>query len=479
MTTYINPSLVTSKSRQLVTNRILTAYNFGYNCINRPYRQSGVANNEPRHYVGMERAAKVRHFQFKLEELSNLDLTLNTATMTKFLDVVNFHYKNKQKPMWAINAAGPGNNIHGEAYSSTAHMTRVATTLPLVYQALNTQKTPPEAVSSSNEPNGSFPSAARQAELARIVYQVTKIYSPSTIVGSPEYQGGTGNVFFPFLSASAVGVAVNGNTGTGTLGEQWFDEIFIHPYGTLDTMALARTNDHKFCFDVVASSRGTIRQAFLQRIAAGGYWKGKPFPRIRATEYNISGSTITSAETSVRYQGFTEAEKESAIGYTMALGLTVADDIYPYGPDHYDGFGAESGTPTSLVTVAAGTGGRALIDVPGAQKIFTGDDVVITGAVGAPWINGIFKAVNPNGGNTQVELTGSVFASGYVPSSAQIAWRRYGLGGWGVYYDKWMTKFMSAPFSSGIIIESDGTRRFWYQIGSNAPIEAAAPSLFV
>lgn len=141
------------------------------------------------------------------------------------------------------------------------------------------------------------------AVLCRLAKLAIRARGLSTLVLSPPYQGGETGEITAFLTASAAGIAANGNDGTGTLGRDWIDVLAHHNYGNFSDRAAggsttamdaagindvaadaAYPNNTSFT-DMLAKARA-VRSAALVGGFSGPMWN---------TEFNVTGSVSTAA----------------------------------------------------------------------------------------------------------------------------------------------------------------------------------------
>ena len=442
-------SLVAGGSFEVTRRLTLTPDNFGVQWIS-------TANVTI--YTGTESAGWVRHFVALSSLFGSGNAVINEGALTTFLALINF-WKTRGKKLFVCLDAEPNDTLD---MTPTLVRDRLLALLPRITADAQTPRFL-DAVSIANEPlaklSALYPGAeattgvAKLAEMQRILFTLFRAYSPSTVIVSPEFQGGEGGMIAPMLAASAAGVSVLGSTGTGTRLEQFIDVIGYHPYCTSNTVALAtaRLTDAGSEREILSYSAWIDTAIAARRIAGDGgsaYWAGRPDPECWATEFNVSfdGGT-TAANTGFRYQAFSSAQRKRLLE-SQLLGAFASgySKVFLYAADHYS------------VQGPFVVGGSRTAEANGDLRI-TGDTTirVFDGDIVQWYTTGyalLLQAVAYNASSD-----GYTYSLAGVPSATtffQLQARTRGmLGGW---HQEWaaVQSALTGPVETGFVAGADG-----------------------
>lgn len=222
----------------------------------------------------------------------------------------------------------------------------------------------------------------------------------STLVLSPPFQGGETGEITSFCTASASGISVNGNDGTGTTGKDWIDVGAHHNYGNFSdraaggsttAMDAAGVNDpvadtaypnNTTFTDMLAKARA-VRAAFNVGGFRGPIWN---------TEFNVTGSVSNGA-----WYPRKMTQSGQARIFQQALVASFAggyDKCFIYALDHptlgtYDDVGTPpAGEPADWYFKAPDNTARGAAALAQAIAAMTGGELVLgtTGASANPFL---------------------------------------------------------------------------------------------
>ena len=470
--------------RQTVNGVQKTRFDVGVQWIRRFYNpDDGRASDPAPRYPGTGQAGWRRIFYPSLDQMwDSTRQAWNDHVLGQYLDILA-KYKQEDPECRVLHSfcaykAKADQVTHvptGHAYDSVQYLEWVRDRLAELIPKIPAGHL--HAFECANEPPEGLVDLSWLAQLSRIFYQQFQaLYAPGIIACSPAFQGGAWREFHRWLTASAAGVVVRGDAGTGSLGEQWMDVIGWHPYGTLDTMGLATAGDHRLASDIAMTAMGGIRLAMQPRLtmAKGSVWFGKPMPPVWATEFNVSGCTLARNDDEFRYQRLDARQRAAAIRYLLLCAFAAGfEKAFLYAVDHMEYVGE-----VGVVAVQSGSGGRFRLTLARGGA-FTGDRMTITGSRLAA-LNGTRDVVNPSTNGSVVELKDTQYVTGDW-TGAQAAWSRHQLGGWHAEFAVALAEVTRAPMKAGLIVGTDArvgpwaqTVRPWVRFGTGA-IEEVEP----
>jgi hypothetical protein len=460
-------------------------FDVGVQWIRRFYNPDDGSKSDPApSYPGTGQAGWRRIFYPTLDQMwDRVHNTWNDAVVTQYLDILA-KYKEEDPEIRVLHSfcayrADKDIVTHaptGFAYDSLAYLEWVRDRLAELITKIPAGHL--HAFECANEPPEGLTDLSWLAQLSRVFHQQFKtLYSPNIVACSPAFQGGTWPEFHRWLTASAAGVVVRGNDGTGTLGERWMDVIAWHPYGTLDHMSEATAGNHRLASDIAMTAMGGIRLAMEPRlkIDKDSVWFGKAMPPIWATEFNVSGCTLARNDDEFRYQRLNATQRLAAIRYLLLCAFAAGfEKAFLYAVDHMQYTGG-----ASVVAVQRGSSGLFRLTLPPGSAAFTGDRMTIAGSRLAA-LNGTRNVVNPSTDGTTVELEGAVFFPGDW-SGAEAGWSRQQLGGWHAEFQTVLAEIVREPMKAGFVVSTDGnvgpwaqTVQPWVQFGTG-PVQLVEP----
>lgn len=203
------------------------------------------------------------------------------------------------------------------------------------------------------------------AQYQRIAFLLVKKYDPTATVVSTPYQGGEGVLAGQMFAADASGIAIDGSTGAGTVGAQYFDVIGHHFYG-----ALANQNWDRSGIDY----NGSIITRTMLTYAGQLNWaialnnlQSKP---VWNTEFHASGSSL------YRFQGQSRSYSDRVLRQllfgSIACGFTKH---LIYAADHSNLGLWDGSSPTNQFNATSATAANvfaSIINVLVAQPISAG-----------------------------------------------------------------------------------------------------------
>lgn len=192
----------------------------------------------------------------------------------------------------------------------------------------------------------------RLAVLCRLAKQEIESRGLATLVLSPPFQGGETKEVTAFLTASAAGISIGGNDGSGTKGRDWIDVLAHHNYGNFSDRgaggATARIDAARIN-DAAADEAYPANTAFDdmlskgRKIVAAANAAGWTGPRWN-TECNVTGVVSRSGW---HPRKMTQAGMKRVFYQTMLASFASGyEKCFLYAADHPTlGFYDDTGTP--------------------------------------------------------------------------------------------------------------------------------------